>query len=83
MLFSVGSLSDDGNLGIAEHFSSMTAEAVRKAKRSVLLCDSSKMKKSYFVGAFSLSEVDTVISDTELSEDLRSKFPDTEFIISR
>lgn len=81
--FSVGSLSDDGNLGIAEHFSSMTAEAVRKAKRSVLLCDSSKMKKSYFVGAFSLSEVDTVISDTELSEDLRSKFPDTEFIISR
>ena len=80
--FSVGSLSDDGNLVVSEHFSSMTAEAVRKAKRSVLLCDSSKMQKSYFVGAFTLDEVDTVISDTELSTDLRERFPDTEFIIS-
>ena len=80
--FSVGNMSDDGNLGVSEPFSAMTAEAVRRAKHSVLLCDSSKMKKSYFVGAFSLSEVDTVISDTELSGDLRERFPDTEFIIS-
>ena len=40
------------------------------------------MKKNNFIGAFSLSEVDTVISDTELPKELKEKFPDTEFIIS-
>ena len=81
--FSVGGLSDDGNLCVAEHYAAMTTEAVRRAKKSVLLCDNSKMGNSHFIGAFSLSEVDTVISDTELPTELQEKFPDTEFIISR
>lgn len=80
--FSVGGLSDEGHIGVIEEYAVMTHEAVKRAKKSVLLCDSSKIKKSNFIGAFTLSEVDTVVSDTELPTELREKFPDTEFIIS-
>ena len=75
MFFSVASLSLDGMLSDwSEDEAMLRIEMAKNAKRTVLLCDSSKLGTTSTFKLFSLSKVDFLVTDKKLPDDMINKF---------
>lgn len=50
---------------------------IRQAKKKILLCDSSKMGKTYFYNMGNIAEIDGVVSEKEIPAEIREKMKKT------
>ena len=78
--FSAGTLLEDGSIGRV-NFEIVSAMS-RYAKRVCFLLDHEKFGAKTTDVRMSLSDVDTVISDVEVDEELRQKFPNVQFVVA-
>jgi len=74
LFFSSSSLDEDGMISdYSEEENTLRIAMYSGARKSVFLCDSTKFNKSSAFRAFSLSDVDYIVTDAPLSEELISR----------
>lgn len=78
--FSVGSFSEDGELGLSDNLVDMTRAIIERSKKAVCLCDGSKFNKKHFLATESFANIDCFISNIPPQKKLTEKFPNVEFI---
>ena len=81
--FSTQAIDEDGRIydcSLAEI--SAREQMLAHSKKKVFLTDGSKIRRKSSFLQCSLSEVDTVISDIDLSAIYKKNFPDTDFILA-
>jgi DeoR family fructose operon transcriptional repressor len=79
MIFSVASLSDSGMLSDWSEDEAMLRLAMAKnAKKTVLLCDSSKFGTTSTFKLFPISHIDFLVTDKELPKSIQNSFELTE-----
>ena len=78
--FSCAALSEDGMISdYSEEETSLRQAMRQKSKRAVFLCDSAKIGKQTAFFAFSLSEIDYLVTDAPLPPALLERIPMTLF----
>lgn len=58
----------------------LTSEFIKRAEKSYLLLDSSKLSKNSFYNIGPISSVDTIISSAPCPDDLKSLYPNTDWV---
>lgn len=82
-LFSVTGISDAGELTvITEDFGALMKDVFDRSDKSVCLCVDSKIGKRTFFSIGTLSDVTHVVSNRPFSDELVSRYPNTEFIVA-
>lgn len=78
--FSAGTLLEDGTIGRVGF--EIVAAMSRYSKETYFLLDHEKFGAKTTDVRLSLNDVDTVISDSELDENLRQNFPNVQFVVA-
>ena len=79
--FSVGTLSENGEIGISDMYYLLDKAMVKNSQKTVLLADHEKIKPAPKHIWGTLKDVDMIISDYEFTDEVKQIYPDTEFIL--
>lgn len=80
MFFSVASITDEGLVGTGETYYLLHKTMAKNSKEVYYLVDGEKVNRPTKRFLFDLNEVQTVISDYEFKEEMKTKYPQTSFI---
>ena len=80
-IFSVSAIADDGNISSRdENFAQMVRELLYRADKSICLCVADNWGKEKLISCGNVADIDYLITDREDIQQLRTKFPGTQFI---
>lgn len=80
MFFSVGSVTEDGKIGMSELYYLMHKDMRENSDKAYLLIDHEKINRPYSYILGDLSFVDGIVSDFQFSDAVKQKYNATEFI---
>ena len=78
--FSTSSFAAEGTINVGNIYYDLTIAAMKNAKKTVFIVDSSKTEFDAPRKLCDFSEISTVISDFHFSDETKNSFPNTEFI---
>ncbi|MBQ3493520.1 MAG: DeoR/GlpR transcriptional regulator [Clostridia bacterium] len=81
--FAVSSVSKEGYVAHSEEYWDYIKTAIRNSEKSVLLCDSDKlkMKSNRYIGDIGIFDI--MITNQDVSKELKNKFENVEFITAK
>lgn len=80
LFFSARSFSEDGNIASSSIYHVLNSIMLKNSKQAFFLADHEKLSNDFSMSLCSFSDVHTVISDYEFSEEMKKNYPSTEFV---